>query len=181
MLDLVIEKDEIFHPKLNKFISVPSCVITLEHSLISIAKWESKWHIPYLSSTPKKTPAQEMDYIKCMVIGPVKSEYVFDVLTDDNIRQIRDYINDPMTATTFSKIEHNKTKKEVITAEALYFRMFANNIPIECQKWHLNRLLTLIKVCDLNNSPKKKMGKQQTAQWNAQQNALRRAKYNTKG
>ena len=115
-----------------------------------------------------------------MVIGSVKNEYVFSILSSENLSQIRAYIDDPMTATTFSKTSRS-SKKEIITAEVLYARMFMNNIPMECQKWHLNRLLTLIRVCDANNTPRSKMNKQQTASHYAEQNALRRAKYNTKG
>lgn len=180
MLEIVTDEEEIFQPATNMFIPIPSCVITLEHSLISIAKWESKWHIPYLSDT-KRSDKQELDYIRCMVVGTVKDDRVFELLSRKNIKKISDYIDNPMTATTFSKTNAQQHKREVVTAETLYYRMFSNNIPMECQKWHLNRLLTLIRVCDLYNSPKQKMSKTQTAAWNAEQNAARRAKYNTRG
>lgn len=180
MLEIDIPGDEIYKQHINKFITVPSCTITLEHSLISLAKWESKWHIPYFSSS-EKTAAQELDYIRCMVIGNIPNEYVFDLLSVDNIQTIKAYIENSMTATTFPKTPNKRSKKEAITADVIYSRMFANNIPIECQKWHLNRLFTLIRVCDLSNSPQSKMSKKETAMWNAEQNAARRAKYNTRG
>lgn len=180
MLEIITLEDEVFLPKENKFITVPSTVITLEHSLISIAKWESKWHIPYLSDKPR-THAQEIDYFRCMAINNVKNDKVFELLSTENVSLIIDYINNPMTATVFSKRGAAKGRKEIITAETIYYRMFMHNIPIECQKWHLNRLLTLIRVFDLNSSPKSKMSKQQTAQWNAQQNAARRARLNSRG
>lgn len=179
MLEITVPANEIYLPGQNRFVAIPSCVLPLEHSLISIAKWESKWHIPYLNAS-KRSVAQELDYIRCMVVGPVKNDYVFSVLSPENITQIRTYIDNTMTATTFSKSPQS-TSKEVVTAEILYCRMFANNIPIECQKWHLNRLLTLLRVCDSKNGPPSKMNKRQTAMHYAEQNALRRAKYNTKG
>ena len=180
MLEITTKENEFYQQSTNKFIQVPSCTLTLEHSLISLAKWESKWQIPYFDNT-KKTPAQDLDYIRCMVIGNVKNENVFDALSIDNIVQIQNYIAAPMTATTFQKKTRSREKKEVLTAEVIYAHMFAHNIPMECQKWHLNRLLTLLKVCDLQNAPKEKMSKKQTALWNAEQNAARRAKYNTRG
>ena len=179
MLEILVPENEIYLPGQNRFVPIPSCVLTLEHSLISISKWEAKWHVPYLNAK-KRTSAQELDYIRCMAVGPVKNEYVFSVLTPENIDQIKAYIDNTMTATIFSKGPRPVTK-EVVTAEVLYCRMFANNIPMECQKWHLNRLLTLIRVCDAKNGPRSKMSKRQTAAHYAEQNALRRAKYNTRG
>lgn len=179
MLELTVPENEFYFPAENRFIAVPETTLTLEHSLISLAKWEAKWHVPYLNAK-KRTPEQELDYIKCMHIGSIKNDYVFSSLTNDNIKQIRSYIDNPMTATTFPK-KQRSVSKEVVTAEVLYGRMFANNIPMECQKWHLNRLLTLIRLCDLKNSPRSKMSKRETAAYYAEQNALRRAKYNTKG
>lgn len=180
MLDIIIKEDEFYNQSLNKFINIPFCKITLEHSLISLSKWESKWHIPYLSNS-EKTAAQELDYIRCMVIGNIPNKYIFDALSIENIQKIKLYIDNSMTATTFSKTPNKRSKKETITAEVIYGRMFANNIPIECHKWHLNRLFALIRVCDLSNSPQSKMSKKETAMWNAEQNAARRAKYNTRG
>lgn len=181
MLEITTMEDEFFDQQTNKFIPIPSCTLILEHSLISLAKWESKWHIPYLGDNPK-TENQELDYIRCMAIGNIPNMVVFNSLSEANILKIRDYINNPMTATTFQKKKNDRPRKnEVITAEVLYSRMFAHGISMECQKWHLNRLLTLIRVCDLQNAPKDKMTKKQTAQWNAEQNAARRAKYNTRG
>ena len=180
MLEIKVLENEIYLPKINKFITIPECTLTLEHSLISLAKWESKWNTPYFDYNDK-TRAQNLDYIRCMVIGKIKNDATFDVLSPENITTITDYINAPMTATTFQKRGHSKNKREIVTAETIYARMFAHRIPMECEKWHLNRLLTLLRVCDLQNSPREKMTKQQTASWNAQQNAARRAKYNTRG
>lgn len=180
MLELKIKGDETYDERTNKFIQIPECTITLEHSLISLAKWESKWQMPYFDDK-KKTPAQDLDYIRCMVIGNVKNEQIFNLLSHEDLKKIQDYIAAPMTATTFHKKSRNRPRKDVMTAEVIYAHMFAHSIPIECQKWHLNRLLTLLKVCDLQNSPKEKMTKKQTAMWYAEQNAARKAKYNTRG
>lgn len=182
MLEVIIPEDEFYDQSTNKFITIPSCKIVIEHSLISVAKWESKWHMPYLSDSPR-SPIQELDYIKCMIIGSIPNDLTLKTLSAENIKLIRDYINNPMTATTFQKNSKStgRGKKENTTAETIYAHMFAHSIPIDCQKWHLNRLLTLLRVCDLKNSPRDKMTKKQTAMWNAEQNALRKAKYNTRG
>ena len=180
MLEIIVPENEVYLPKENRFVTIQACRLTLEHSLLSVAKWEAKWHIPYLDGK-RKTPAQELDYIRCMTIGSVKDPSVYSVLSDDNLEAIKSYIDDTMTATTFSKRKAGKKSNRVSTAESIYSRMFANNIPMECQKWHLNRLLTLIRVCDENSTPPKKMSKRETAAYYAEQNALRRAKYKTRG
>ena len=178
MLEITVPANEIYHPGECRFINIPACVLVLEHSLLSVRKWEAKWHTPYLNA--KRTLEQDLDYIRCMAVEPIENEYVFSVLSPENIEQIQTYMDDTMTATTFSKDSRPPSKKKV-TAEILYCRMFANNIPMECQTWHLNSLISLIKVCEENNGPKQKMTKQETARHYAEQNALRKAEYNTKG
>ena len=182
MLELKIEEKELYHQETNKFIQIPACTLTLEHSLISLSKWESKWKTPYLSKQ-KRTPKQDLDYVRCMVIGPLKDDKVIDALSFGELKQIQNYISAPMTATTFQNTNTNnkKSKNEVMTSEVIYARMFAHRIPIDCQKWHLNRLLTLLKVCDLQNAPKDKMTKKQTAMLYAERNAARKAKHNSRG
>lgn len=179
MLEIIIEAKEFYNQQQNRFVTTQPCTLTLEHSLISLAKWESKWHIPYLSDV-EKTAEQELDYIRCMIIGNVPNEDILKALSVENILEIKSYIDNPMTATTFSK-KSGKTEKKVITSEVIYARMFANNIPMECQKWHLTRLFTLLRVCDLDNAPKQKMTKKETSAYYAEQNAARRAKYNSRG
>lgn len=181
MLEIVVESAEFYQPSINKFITIPECTLTLEHSLISIAKWESKWKTPYFNDKPKSMK-QHLDYIRCMTIGNVKEPHVYEALTPENLKQIQDYMEDPMTATTFTnRQKQQKGRSETLTAELLYARMCTYGIPFECQKWHINKLLTLIKVCDLQNSPRDKMSKKETSMYNAEQNAARRAKYNTRG
>lgn len=181
MLELFVSEKEFFDGKRNTFVQIPSCTITLEHSLISLSKWESKWQIPYFNGV-EKTQKQNNDYIRCMAVGQIKDDRIFDTLSADELLQIQSYIESPMTATTFSsRKESKKTKKDVITAEVIYSQMFAFGISMECQKWHLNRLLTLIKVCNLQNGPGEKMSTKDAVSWAAEQNAARQAKYNTKG
>lgn len=179
MLEIIIEAKEFYNQQQNRFVTTQPCTLTLEHSLISLAKWESKWHIPYLSDV-EKTAEQELDYIRCMIIGSVPNEDILKALSVENILEIKSYIDDPMTATTFSK-KGGKTEKKAITAEVIYARMFTHNIPMECQKWHLTRLFTLLRVCDLDSGPKQKMTKRETSAYYAEQNAARRAKFNSRG
>ena len=182
MLELKIEEKELYHQETNKFIQIPACTLTLEHSLISLSKWESKWKIPYLSRR-ERTPIQDLDYVRCMVIGQLKDDKVIDALSFSELKQIQNYISAPMTATTFQNTPtNNKTSKnEVMTSEVIYAHMFAHRIPIDCQKWHLNRLLTLLEVCDLQNAPTDKMTKKQTEMLYAERNAARKAKHNSRG
>lgn len=181
MLDLVISEKEMYDADSNLFIKIPGGTLSLEHSLISLSKWESKWLKPYLSSE-KKTLKEDRDYIRCMVVGGIKDERLIKYLSVDEQLIIQNYIQSPMTATVFSSKKTTKNnKKDVITAELLYARMASHGIPFTCEKWHLNRLLTLIKVCDLQNSPREKMSKKESTMWIAEQNAARRAKYNTRG
>lgn len=180
MLELTIPESEFYDSKSNKFITSPECKVSLEHSLISIAKWEAKWHEPYLGPQ-KKTYKQEQDYIRCMLLAPLKNDFLFEsIFTSENIVKIRAYLDDSMTATTFSKT-NQRTSKKIVTAEVIYCRMFACNIPMECQKWHLNRLLTLLRVCEIESGPKEKMSKKQSAERFSKLNAARRAKLNSRG
>lgn len=155
-------------------------VLTMEHSLISISKWESKWHKPFLF-TKDKTDEEVMDYIHDMTITQNVDPDVYNRLTSNNIQQINAYIENPMTATTFSKEQSSRGNNEIITAELIYYWMIALNIPFECQKWHLNRLLTLIRVCNVKNQPPKKMGKSELMRRNSRLNAERKARLNSKG
>lgn len=162
------------------FISSPAKKVRLEHSLRSLAKWESKWKKAFLSNDTI-THEQSVDYIRCMeVTGQVDPE-VFSNLTQEQMKQIDAYINDKMTATTINRRGPQKPSREIITAEVIYFWMIQQGIPPEYDKWHLNRLLTLIEVCSVKGGPQQKMGrKEQMAQQRAL-NAARQAKYKTKG
>lgn len=176
----VITTPEQYDDEKEEFIPAKITRIQLEHSLISIAKWESKWHKPFLHS-PDKTTEEIMDYVKCMTLTQNVKPEVYDCLSQENVDQIQAYINDPMTATTFSDTKNGKKSNEIVTSEIIYHSMIALQIPAEYQKWHLNRLLTLIRVCDIKNNPPKKMSRRETLSRNAALNAARRKQLNTKG
>lgn len=166
--------------KKQEFIEPKVQILQLEHSLISLSKWESKWCKPFLSSK-EKTSEETMDYIKCMTITQNVDPDVYNHLTAKNIEDINNYIYAPMTATTFSEDRNGKSNREIITSELVYYWMVALQIPFECQKWHLNRLLTLIRVCNVKNQPPKKMSKRDVMSRNAALNAARRKQLNTNG
>lgn len=154
--------------------------LQLEHSLVSISKWESRWHKPFLSKK-EKTSEETIDYIRCMTITQNVSPSVYSHLSGANIQEIDAYINDSMTATFFSDNKKKGSKQTIITSEVIYYWMIALRIPMECQKWHLNRLLTLIKVCSEKNAPPKKMSRDEIISRNVALNEERKRKMNTKG
>ncbi len=177
MLTLVVPETELFDEVRNEFIFVKEQKLTLEHSLLSLSKWESKWHKPFLSKK-EKTREEILDYLRCMTINSV-DEGVYACLTPKMIERVDAYIGDSMTATTFS--DKKRPSHETITAELIYYWMVALNIPFECQKWHLNRLLTLVEVCSIKNQPPKKMSPRAIMQRNAALNASRRKALHSKG
>lgn len=181
MLYLTIPEVEGFDDKKEEFTIIkPAVTLQLEHSLISVSKWESKWCVPFFLKK-EKTYEQTMDYIKCMTVTPNVKPEVYSRLTKKHIDQIYEYINAPMTATTFSKQQKAKQSSEIVTNELIYYWMIAYNIPSEYEKWHVNRLLTLIRVCEVKNQPAKKIGGTKVAQDYAALNKARKAKLNTKG
>lgn len=179
MLEITITEPERYDEVNEMFIPGKVHTLKLEHSLVSLSKWESKWCKPFLSKNDK-TSEETMDYIKCMTITQNVDPMVYNYITNDEIRQITNYINSPQTATTFSD-KNSKNSREIVTAEIVYYWMIALNIPFECQKWHLNKLLTLIKVCSIKNAPPKKSSKGDTLSRYAALNKARRSKMNSKG
>ena len=180
MLQIIVPATESWDESKQEFVNFKGQKLQLEHSLVSLSKWESKWGKAFLSKS-EKTYEETIDYIKCMTITSNVDPVVYEHLTQENIEQVNEYIQAPMTATTFVDDKSSRGSREVITAELIYYWMIALTIPFECQKWHLNRLLTLIRVCNLKNTPPKKMSKRATARQYAQLNAARRQKHNTKG
>ena len=180
MLTIVIPETEEFDPVTSTFTVHKREVLNLEHSLVSLSKWESKWKKPFLTDK-EKTPEETIDYIRCMTVNNNVDPSVYGRLSMKAVQQINDYISDPMTATTFSEDKNKKKNREVVTAELIYYWMVALQIPFECQKWHLNRLITLIRVCNIKNEPPKKMSKADIYRQNAALNAARRRMYGSKG
>ena len=179
MLKVTIPAFEDYDPIRNLFIEHKERTLVLEHSLVSLSKWEQEFKKPFLSKEPK-TAGETIAYIKYMTITPNVPDEVFYTLPATVMQQISEYIDDPATATTF-KEEKGKGQREVITSELIYYWMIALGVPFECQKWHLNRLLTLIRVCGIKNSPQKKMSRKELMAQNRALNAARRKSLGTKG
>lgn len=181
MLQITVPATEHFNEVTNEFVTTKAQTLQLEHSLISLSKWESKWNKSFLSNRNKKTTEEMVDYVRCMTITPNVDPNIYYCLSPENVAAVNEYIDAPMTATVFSAAKEQGGMNEVITSELIYYWMIANNIPFECQKWHLNRLITLIRVCSIKNSPPKKMGAREIMNRNAALNAARRKKMNSRG
>lgn len=180
MLQITIPAARLWDEGNERFIRTKEQTLQLEHSLVSISKWESKWCKPFLSKD-KKTTEETIDYIRCMTLTQNVNPNVYVALTNENIKQVDDYIGAPMTATTFSEDKSGKSSREIITAELIYYWMISLQIPMKCEKWHINRLLTLIRVCNIKNGPKKPMSQNELMRRNTELNAARRKQFNTKG
>lgn len=180
MLNIIIPEQEYYNDLKKEFVSIKETSLKLEHSLVSLSKWEQKWKIPFLTKVTK-TEQQVNDYIKAMTITQNVDQNVYNVLSQLNMNQINDYIIDSMTATTFNDVDNHKINGEQITSELIYYWMIALGIPVEFQKWHINRLLTLIKVCNIKNSPKQKLGTQEILNRNRALNEARKKKLHTQG
>ena len=195
MLEIVIEPKEFYNEDTNKFTRYPPQPVTLilEHSLLSISKWESKWHKPFLSKSNNLNEVEILDYIHFMCVKPTPENVNSNLLlalSEENIKAVKDYIENPMTATTFSEVANKKTRgkgaNRIVTNELIYYWMSAYQLPFSCEKWHINRLLTLIRVCNeeteaQNNPEGKKMSTSEIYARNKMLNAQRRAKMNSKG
>jgi hypothetical protein len=180
MLRITVPAGELWDEQEERFISTKEQTLQLEHSLVSLSKWESRWHKPFLSKV-EKTNEEMLDYIKCMTITQNVDPNVYKRLTPENFREINEYIDNPMTATTFSEDKSAKKSREIITSELIYYWMVALNIPPEYQKWHLNRLITLVRVCNVKNEPPKKGNKKDIMRRYAEMNAANRKRFNSKG
>jgi len=180
MLQIKIPAIEKYDEENNEFLEeTKEQTLQLEHSLVSLSKWESKWQKPFLSKEIK-THEETIDYIRCMTITQNVDPSVYKYINNMLIKEINEYIENPMTATTFSN-KHGKVNREVVTAEIIYYWMVSFNIPFECQKWHLNRLLTLVNVCNLKNQPQRKMTRKELLARNHALNKARRANLNSGG
>lgn len=181
MLIVKIPKTEYFDPRSNEFIYSEEVTLSLEHSLVSISKWESKWKKPFMDRSKPKTREETLDYIRCMSINKNVDASVFQRIPNSVIKIVQDYIDNPMTATWFSEDKNRPHSRDIITSETIYYYMIANGIPFECQKWHLNRLLTLIRVCQIKSEPSRKMSRKEEMATRKALNAQRRARHNSRG
>lgn len=182
MLTIKIPGLELFNEEKEEFIETKTTEIIIEHSLLSISKWESKYKKPFLVNTYEKTNDELIDYIKMMTITQKVKDDVYLRLTSENLNDISNYISDSQTATTFSSLNEDGGSNSIITSEIIYYWMISYNIPFECQKWHLNRLLTLIRVCSIKQNPDKhKINKEDLYARYRTINEARKKKYNTKG
>lgn len=179
MLRLTVPEKELYDERTGLFVRTKKQVLQLEHSLVSLSKWESRWHKPFLSKNDK-SGEEMLDYIRCMTITQNVPDEVYFALDTNELMKINDYLNDSMTATTITK-QQGKSRGEIITSEIIYYWMISLQIPFECEKWNLNRLLTLIEVCNIKNSPGKKMSKSEIMRRNRTLNAARKQQMHTRG
>lgn len=179
MLQISIPATELFDESQNLFMTTKEQVLQLEHSLVSLAKWESKHLKPFMTKE-KKSFEETIDYIRCMTITQNVDPGIYNLITNDIVKEVNAYIEAPMTATTFGK-SNRPPSREIITAEIIYYWMVSLSIPFECQKWHLNRLLTLINVCNVKNQPKKNMPVNEVYARNRSLNAARKHALNSSG
>lgn len=180
MLKITVPAIELYDEAKEEFVSSKEQVLQLEHSLVSISKWESKWCKPFLSKDDKTTE-ESIDYIRCMTITQNVPDDTYSRISLKHVEEVAAYIEAPMTATIFSSTKKGPGSREIITSEIIYYWMIAMNIPFECQKWHLNRLLTLINVCNIKNQPPNKMSKKELIERNKMLNASRRNAMNSRG
>lgn len=187
MLTLEIKGGDFWDEAKERFVVIKGQTIQLEHSLISISKWESKWKKAFLSRSPR-TEDEIIDYVRCMTVTPGVDPDLYNCLTVEHIKAVQEYIDDPMSALVFRGDEQTPKKQQrpqrstpkSRTSEQLYAVMAVLGIPFECQKWHLNRLLNLIHECELMNSGSK-MSRKDSARYMSQMNAARRAKHHSRG
>ena len=181
MLSIEIGGGELYDERSEEFIVVKPTSLKLEHSLVSISKWESRWKKPFLDRFHDKSYEETIDYIRCMTLTQNVDPKVYYCLTPAQIKAINDYINTEQTATTFSDKNGKSYNRQVVTSELIYYWMFGYGIPIDCQKWHRSRLLTLIRIMDIKSQPEKKMSTKDVLARNKALNAARRNKLHTKG
>lgn len=179
-LTITLPAVELFDEVKMEFVSTEEQTLELEHSLVSLAAWESHWEKPFLSKE-QKTREETIYYIKCMTLTPNVDPDVYNYIGDDIVDKINKYIEAPMTATTFSDDKNAKKNREIITAEIIYYWMVSLTIPPEYQHWHLNRLIALIKVCSIKNAPPKKMPMADRMRENSALNAARKRQFNSRG
>jgi hypothetical protein len=180
MLTLKIKGGESFNEETQEFDDRPDFVLELEHSLVSLSKWESQFHRPFLDNKPKSN-TEILSYIEAMILNPIYPENIVAWFSNENLTEIKDYIESPASATTFGKMPERGGRGEVITSELIYYWLVAFNVPFEVERWHLNRLFALVRICNIKNQKPTKTSKSDMARRNRELNAQRKAQYNTSG
>lgn len=180
MLRIVVEENEVYDEEKNEFSVVGGIVLDFEHSLLALSKWESKYKKPFLSSE-ERTSEETFGYLEAMLLTPGVGLDVLLRSSSETLDKVQEYIQSSESATTFGEMPERRGRGETITSELIYYWLVAFNIPFECEKWHLNRLLSLIRICNMKNTPPKKMSKSEIAQRNRELNAKRREKLGTSG
>jgi len=180
MLRITIQGEEFFNEETDTFSSVGGLELDLEHSLLSLSKWESEFQKPFLAGG-EKTPDQILGYIRCMILTPDVDKDILLHFSQENLNQTNEYINSQQSATTFGTMPERRGRGETITSELIYYWMVAFNIPFSCETWHINRLFALIRICNIKNSKPTKMSRHDMASRNQELNAQRKAQLNTAG
>lgn len=179
MLELKIPEAEYYDESTNSFVQLPAATLRFEHSLLAISKWESKYEKPFLSNG-EKTPKELLDYFQCMRLddGPPRDLHR---LPESSIKDLHRYMNLKYSATTFRDRPNGARSGEVVTSELMYYWLTVYQIPFECETWHLNRLMALIRICSIKNAPKKKMRRSEILAQNRALNEQRLAQMGTTG
>lgn len=180
MLRITVLGDEFYDEVEETFSTIGDIVLDLEHSLISLSKWESEFQKPFLAPG-EKTTKEVLDYVKAMILTPDIPPNIVSRFSQDNISQIHEYIDSKQSATTFGQMPKHTGRNEIITSELIYYWMVGFNIPFECETWHLNRLFSLIRICNIKSAKPKKMSHRELAARNREINAQRRAHLGTTG
>lgn len=180
MLSIIVTGDEFFNEETSEFYTVGDITLNFEHSLVSVSKWESKYQVPFLSNR-NKSYEEAYYYLECMLLNEVDSK-VLSQLKEQELNKIQEYIESTQSATTFAELPSRRGPGEIITSELIYYWLVAFNIPFECENWHLNRLFSLIRICNTKqNGKQKKMSAREIAERNRSLNAARRQQLGTSG